>query len=176
MSAATLRAQQSLPAPDQAKRMLETRPDLVAQVRREIAASGLTPDQVRSRLRAAGYPDDLLDAYIGPRRPGLDSASANASSADVLDAIAALGITDSADTSELRQMLRSRSRRGARDSVQASRSRDGLADSLSLADLPDDSLDTPVDGPSRARTLSAARRRRAAADSGFAIFGGKGAE
>lgn len=152
--------------------MLETRPDLVAQVRREIAASGLTPDQIRSRLRAAGYPEDLLDAYVGPRRPGLDSVSANASSAEVLDAVAALGITDSTDTSELRQMLRSRSRRGARDSVQAARMRDGFADSLSLGFAPDDSLDTSADMPGRTRALNAARRRRGVtADSGFAIFG-----
>src|SRR4051812_38726030 len=60
------RAQQ-LPQTDQARRLLETRPDLVAQLRREITGSGLTPDQIRARLRAAGYPEDLLDPYIASR-------------------------------------------------------------------------------------------------------------
>src|ERR1700760_1912300 len=35
---------QTLPSPDQARRLLETRPDLVAELRKEIASSGLTPD------------------------------------------------------------------------------------------------------------------------------------
>src|SRR5258708_7894844 len=83
LAAPALRAQQQLPSPDQAKRLLETRPDLVAQLRREIAASGLTPDQIRARLRAAGYPEDLLDAYVGPRRPGSDSIRAGLASEDI---------------------------------------------------------------------------------------------
>src|SRR4051812_11574461 len=55
------------PTADQARRLLETRPELVAQLRREIANSGLTPDQIRARLRTAGYPEDLLDAYLASR-------------------------------------------------------------------------------------------------------------
>ena len=161
-------AQQQLPTPDQARRILETRPDLIAQLRREIAASGLTPDQIRSRLRAAGYPEDLLDAYVGPRRPGLDSAKADVVSVDILDAVAALGITDSADTSELRQLLRTRSARASRDAPRGLPAIDPAADSLPLGD----SLGGATDSLSRARALSAARRRRvAASDSGFALFG-----
>ena len=53
------------PTPAQAQELLRTRPDLVAQLRQRLASSGLTPDQVRSRLRAEGYPEDLLDAYLG---------------------------------------------------------------------------------------------------------------
>lgn len=88
---------------------METRPDLVAQLRREIGNSGLTPDQIRARLRAAGYPEDLLDSYLSTRTPrGRDSLNVALPTEDVLDAVAALGIVDSVDTSELRTMLRRR--------------------------------------------------------------------
>ncbi len=53
------------PSPQEVQTLLETRPDLVAQLQQRIAESGLTPEQIRARLRAAGYPEDLLDAYIG---------------------------------------------------------------------------------------------------------------
>src|SRR5689334_5671192 len=119
---------QQLPPPDQARRLMETRPDLVAQLRREIGNSGLTPDQIRARLRAAGYPEDLLDSYLNTRPSrGRDSVNVALPTEDVLDAIAALGIVDSVDTSELRNMVRRRPSR---------------ADSLPLRDslLVDDSL------------------------------------
>ncbi len=53
------------PSPQEVQTLLETRPDLVAQLQQRIAESGLSPEQIRARLRAAGYPEDLLDAYIG---------------------------------------------------------------------------------------------------------------
>ena len=74
-------------------------------------SSGLTPDQIRARLRAAGYPDELLDAYLSTRPQrggGRDTLVTTLPSEDVLDAVAALGIVDSVDTSELRNMLRQR--------------------------------------------------------------------
>ena len=37
--------------PEQARALLQSRPDLAQQVRERIAASGLTPEQIRSRLR-----------------------------------------------------------------------------------------------------------------------------
>src|SRR5688500_9007386 len=52
------------PTPAQAQEMLRTRPELVDQLRTRLASSGLTPDQVRARLRAAGYPESMLDAYL----------------------------------------------------------------------------------------------------------------
>src|SRR3954454_9761942 len=55
---------QQLPSQDQAQDLLRNRPDLVEQLRQRLAASGLTPDQIRSRLRAAGYSETLLDAYM----------------------------------------------------------------------------------------------------------------
>lgn len=137
---------QQLPPPDQARRLMETRPDLVAQLRREIGSSGLTPDQIRARLRAAGYPEDLLDSYLNTRTTrGRDSLNVALPTEDVLDAIAALGIVDSVDTSELRNLVR---RRPARADSLLPR------DSLSL----DDSLTvTRVD--SLGRLVASARRR-----------------
>ena len=85
------------PSPAEARLLLQTRPDLVAQLRQRLVASGLTPDQVRARLRAEGYPEDLLDAYLpnatGPAAPPGD---------DVFSAVTALGITDSTDVQFLR--------------------------------------------------------------------------
>ena len=52
------------PTPEQAQILLQTRPDLVAQLRQRFATSGLTREQVHARLRAEGYPEDLLDAYL----------------------------------------------------------------------------------------------------------------
>jgi polysaccharide biosynthesis/export protein len=45
-------------------------PGLADSLRRRILASGLTPEQVRARLSAAGYPAGLLDAYLGPAQAG----------------------------------------------------------------------------------------------------------
>lgn len=62
-------AAQDLPSPEQAERLLNQarlQPALAAQIRQRISQSGLTPDQIRARLRASGYPEALLDAYLGP--------------------------------------------------------------------------------------------------------------
>jgi protein involved in polysaccharide export with SLBB domain len=170
------RAQQ-LPTPDQARRLLETRPDLVAQLRREIQTSGLTPDQIRARLRAAGYPDDLLDAYM-PSAPrghagARDSLTTPVPTDDVLDAIAALGLADSVDTSDLRSALRARAPRALarRDSM-------AVADSARADDSLDvaaarprvDSLGRLVNGPATAPSRDRLRRP-AALDTGATIFG-----
>ncbi|MEP7001946.1 MAG: hypothetical protein ABI969_15770, partial [bacterium] len=171
--ALALPAQQQLPTTEQAKRLLATRPDLVAQLRREIASSGLTPDQIRARLRAAGYPEDILDAFVGPRRPGLDSAKTDLPSVDVLDAVAALGISDTVETSELRQLVRSRSRvlrDTLRDTVRTVRDRrlmDAANDTVAVADtlIETDSLGLLHATPVRRR------RRVVASDSGFTLFG-----
>ena len=42
------------PTPEQAQVLLQTRPDLVAQLRQRFATSGLTREQVHARLRAEG--------------------------------------------------------------------------------------------------------------------------
>ena len=76
------------PTPQEAQELLQTRPDLVARLRQRLANSGLTPDQVRARLRAEGYPEHMLDAYLersgkGPTPTPTDS---------IFAAVAALGI------------------------------------------------------------------------------------
>jgi protein involved in polysaccharide export with SLBB domain len=55
-----------LPSPSQAQQMLQQNPQLGEQIRQRLQQSGMTAEQVHSRLRAAGYPDSLLDAYLGP--------------------------------------------------------------------------------------------------------------
>src|ERR1700736_644256 len=78
--------------------MLQTNPALVQQLRQRIMSSGLTPDQVRARLRAEGYPENLLDAYL----PGTTGDSASSPTDDVCSAIAQLGIADSSEVQLLR--------------------------------------------------------------------------
>jgi protein involved in polysaccharide export with SLBB domain len=97
--AAALPAQQR-PTPEQAQILLQTRPDLVAQLRERLRASGMTPDQVRARLRAEGYPDNLLDAYLQDGAAGEDAVPGS----DVFDAIRALGISDSLALDSLRNL------------------------------------------------------------------------
>ncbi len=77
------------PTPEQAQALLRARPDLQNRVRDQIAGSGLTPDQIRARLVAAGYPATLLDSYMSTQ---LDT-SAGEPSASTLSAIRALGLT-----------------------------------------------------------------------------------
>src|SRR6185437_8871536 len=55
---------QARPTPGQAQALLQTRPDLVARLEAQLKASGLSNDQIRARLRAEGYPESLLDAYL----------------------------------------------------------------------------------------------------------------
>lgn len=79
-----------VPPPDEARRLLETRPDLANQVRSQILSSGLTPAQIRARLVAGGYPADLLDSYL----PDAPAASAASTDDRVFAAVRALGLTD----------------------------------------------------------------------------------
>jgi protein involved in polysaccharide export with SLBB domain len=85
------------PTPEQAQILLQTRPDLVAQLRQRFATSGLTAEQVRARLRAEGYPENLLDAYL----PGM-TGDAPPLTDDVFAAVRALGVADSADVEAMR--------------------------------------------------------------------------
>ena len=113
------------PTTEQARQLLLTRPDLVRQLRERIGASGLTPDQIRARLRAAGYPETLLDDYLS----GADTARQVRPNAGTFEAIRLLGI---ASTEELDSLQMAN---GLRDSTGA----DSLfpeADSL-----PPDSMD-----------------------------------
>lgn len=78
------------PPPEEARRLLDTRPDLAAQVRTQILSSGLSAEQIRARLVAAGYPADLLDGYL----PDLPQSASGATDDRVFAAVRALGLTD----------------------------------------------------------------------------------
>src|SRR5687767_2474650 len=96
---AALRAQvpQQLPSPDQAREMLRTQPQLVEQLRRRVMESGMTPDQVRARLRAAGYPESMLNEFL----PGADTTLAVRPGPQALGAARALGILSSEEAESL---------------------------------------------------------------------------
>ncbi|MGE0352250.1 MAG: SLBB domain-containing protein [Gemmatimonadales bacterium] len=85
------------PTAAQARELLRTRPDLVAQLRQRIGASGLTPDQIRARLRAAGYPETLLDDYLS----GADTTRVTTPGGNVLDAVRLLGLASAEEIDSL---------------------------------------------------------------------------
>jgi hypothetical protein len=91
------RAQQR-PTTQQAQQMMQN-PALLEQLKQRILTSGLTPDQVRARLRAEGYPENLLDAYLPG---GTGSADSTANPEDVFSAVTQLGIVDTTDVDLLR--------------------------------------------------------------------------
>ncbi|HEU4996621.1 MAG TPA: SLBB domain-containing protein [Gemmatimonadaceae bacterium] len=90
---------QQLPTPEQAQRALQS-PSVAAAVRARIGSSGLTSDQIRARLRAAGYPDTLLDSYM----PGAADANPGAPSDDVMRAVRYLGLVDSQEQDSLSRL------------------------------------------------------------------------
>ena len=160
--AAPLSAQR--PTSAQAQQMLQTNPALLQQLRQKIMTSGLTPDQVRARLRAEGYPENLLDAYL----PGGTGASdSTATTEDVFAAITQLGIADTTEVDLLRCGVNT--------------------DTLSIADtLPSGLVDTTQNRRRMEQRRQAARaaclaqhdslnrgvvRTKQQLDSGFVIFG-----
>ena len=60
-------------------------------IRQRIQTSGQTPDQIRARLRAAGYSETLIDQYLTQGQAG---QSAPAPTAEMLLALSSLGISD----------------------------------------------------------------------------------
>src|SRR5437867_2395379 len=57
------------PSPAQVQQALQQQPGLADMVRSRISQSGLTPDQIRARLAASGYPGTLLDPYLSATVP-----------------------------------------------------------------------------------------------------------
>jgi len=91
------RAQQ-IPSPDQAQKLLQ-QPGMAAKVRAKISASGMTPDQIRARLKAAGYSENLLDSYLSG---STDTTAATAApSPDVMNAVQFLGLVDTQEQDSL---------------------------------------------------------------------------
>jgi len=96
IAAAPVRATaQARPTAAQAQTLLQTRPELLTQLRQSISSSGMNADQVRARLTAEGYPANLLDSYLG------QGTSAAAPTADVFEAVRALGLMSETDLDEL---------------------------------------------------------------------------
>jgi protein involved in polysaccharide export with SLBB domain len=81
--------------------MLENNPALLQQLRSRILSSGLTPEQIRARLRAEGYPENLLDAYLPGGNSGEQTVTAGTPD-DVYNAISQLGIVDTLEAETLR--------------------------------------------------------------------------
>jgi len=67
---------------------VQQNPGLPDVIRQRILQSGLTPEQIRARLAAGGYPSNLLDAYLS----GTLSGAALPAGALELAAIQALGV------------------------------------------------------------------------------------
>src|SRR5437016_5346402 len=76
------------PSAAQVQQALAQQPGLADVLRQRIAQSGLTPEQIRSRLQASGYPTTLLDAYMGAAAAG----QLPAPGAQELAAVQALGL------------------------------------------------------------------------------------
>ncbi len=107
--------------PAQARELLQNNPDLQQQLRQRIEQSGLTPDQIRDRLRAAGYPDNSLDQYLNGSTSGttggadaanglLSGGTGLTSGGDPtrdIDVVRALGLVGDAEADSLR-LLRPR--------------------------------------------------------------------
>jgi polysaccharide biosynthesis/export protein len=74
-----------LPTRAEADRLLQENPELVRQ---QLQQSGLSPQEIRARLRALGIPADQLDAFLG----GGPLAPTAAVTPDVLNAMQALGM------------------------------------------------------------------------------------
>src|SRR5438876_4930938 len=145
------------PTPAQAQQAIQRNPALLEQLKQRILSSGLTPDQVRARLRAEGYPENLLDAYL----PGSTTTAADvgAPNPQVFSAITALGIADQADIATMRCGIES--------------------EPLTAADtLPSNAVETLNRQAMRSRCLAqedsiirGLKHSQADIDSGFVIFG-----
>jgi protein involved in polysaccharide export with SLBB domain len=127
---------QQLPTPEQARDALQNQPEVVERLRQRLLESGLTPDQVRARLRAAGYPETLLDEYL----MGADTTRMVRPGPRTLEAVRSLGILSEQETDSLRlqdsTLAVSDSLQQVLDSIrlaQADSARaDSLADSVSV--------------------------------------------
>jgi len=168
VAAPSLLRAQTPPSPTEAQRMLESNPLLLQQLRTRILSSGLTPEQIRARLRAEGYPETLLDAYI-PGGSGTGADIVNAGTPyDVLNAVSQLGILDTLEAENLRcaTIDAQDSLSVITDTSAAGRARRAAANesrARCLARL--DSLSFGLVSPADSARLKALN------DSGFVIFG-----
>jgi polysaccharide export outer membrane protein len=162
VSAASIGGAQARPTPAQAQQMLQQNPALLEQLKQKILTSGLTPDQVRARLRAEGYPENLLDAYL-PGATGTPDSTV--SQEDVFAAITQLGIADTTDIDLLRC--------GVNPDTVVTTDTIGVADTAAM-NRRNARAKQNLRSTCSARQDSLQRnvlRRKADADSGYTIFG-----
>ena len=93
------------PSASEAQALLKSDPSLVAKLRDRLAGSGMTPDQVRARLRAEGYPEHMLDAYMSG---GSGAGAGEVPGDSVFSAVAALNLPADSSGAIERQWLASR--------------------------------------------------------------------
>ena len=91
---------QGIPSPQQAQQMMQSNPELLNQMRERIMQSGMTPEQIRTRLRAAGYSESMLDEFLGQS----SGRGGSVPSSQALQAMRDLGLTDEADMRELQRL------------------------------------------------------------------------
>jgi polysaccharide biosynthesis/export protein len=166
MLSPALAAAQTPTSPADAQRMLEQNPALLQQLRQRILSSGLTPDQVRARLRAEGYPETLLDAYL-PGGNGGNEAVVNAGTPeDVYSAITQLGIVDTATAETLRCATAP-----PNDSLLATDTSKAAVAARNAALARRAVCRARLDSLNRNLTPADSAKLKALADSGFTIFG-----
>jgi protein involved in polysaccharide export with SLBB domain len=145
---------QTLPSPEEAQRMLRADPSLLGRLQQMMAQSGLTPDQVRARLRAQGYPDSMLDQYL----PGSGADTSMVPSEDAFTALNALGVGERGTIDSLAAAARTkRAMRAKADSA--------FVDTLQKA------IQNDTTREALRALLSSRGIQREQADSGFRIFG-----
>jgi polysaccharide export outer membrane protein len=152
LSSAVASAQ--VPTPAQAAQMAKD-PAAVARLQQMMQSSGMTPEQIRDRLKAQGYPESLLDQILPG---GARSDSTGVLGDDVFGALKALGIGDSTVVDSLANQ--SRGRRRVQDRMDSA-----FMDSVMIA-IRNDTTRAALRALMRSQDL-----RKQENDSGFAVFG-----
>jgi polysaccharide biosynthesis/export protein len=136
----------------------QSRADVISRLRSMMETTGMTTEQIRSRLRSQGYSESLLDPFM-PGTRGADSTAIP--DEDVFAAVRSLGLVDSLAVDSMRSSTRlDRRRLQARDSA--------FVDSVVAAIRQDTTEATREAMRLLLRTSTA---DRSVADSGFALFG-----
>ena len=151
------------PAVAQTPEQMLQNPALLRELRQRIMTSGLTPDQVRARLRAEGYPENLLDAYLSGADTSADVSATAGNQADVLGAVSSLGIVDTLDALSLRcsvEAISDDTTLTAADTVNVGRA-EALAKKKAIRQA----------CAERAKRIASGDSIKARQDSGYVIFG-----
>ncbi|GIW50698.1 MAG: capsule polysaccharide transporter [Gemmatimonadales bacterium] len=112
--------------PQQALQVLRQQPELADLLRQRLRQSGLSAAEIRAMLRNAGYPEDLLDAYLAPETEPVPIPTES-----VLEAMSVLGVDPFTTTGSPAQLRDTVLLRARRDSIRAAAI--ARADSLAQA-------------------------------------------